>query len=583
MARWIVVAALTLAFAMMVGVRPGGGLYSPDVRYRLQTGAMLRGTLALQPVPHGQRADWAWGNGSQQVWGIGVPLLRMPGELVARVLGWPAFPDRITLVAFFALVMIVAVRSVPGTVTTSRSIVAGLVAATIGLMPAFVALSRTRLFVYEEAVVYGYLWAALQVALVVGVAGGAPRSWSFAAAAVAGAGALIRPTLFLYGVVTIAIVVGVQLRGRVRRTTTVTTIASFLSGIALTLWTNALRFGYPLEFGQRVNVSRWIPDQFAKNFDYPFAHEPLFSASRELIAALVGIGIRFNGVDFYGSGAAMHAWFSSTIRFREFYASSGATWIFMALAIGGWMLVAVRLARQRARALDDPAGAVLLWSLLTFSSMAIFYVRMPTMTTRYAVDFAAAVAAAVIGIVMTVAAKRPARLVPLAVVLGASWLYGLATVSVSPTHAAQPLVGWAQLAQTMPAPVTTGPALPSRYACGDRIDELGVPFNGIGWNWAADCGLAAGSTLFFSMPPEAQCLELDLANADAGKEASIEIALGSVRLDRVAPNVFCAPAGYRRNPAGVEIASFKWIPAAELSVSRRPGFGLRAVRAIQRP
>ena len=118
---------------------------------------------------------------------------------------------------------------------------------------------------------------------------------------------------------------------------------------------------------------------------------------------------------------------------------------------------------------------------------------------------------------------------------------------------------WADVTRTLPAPVVSGPALPSAYACRDRIDQLGVPFNGVGWAWNSDCSLAAGSTLFFSMPPDAQCLELDLTNAGEGDAASIEIALGSVRLDRIAPNVYCAPGGYRRNPTAIEIASFKWI------------------------
>src|SRR4029077_13140293 len=98
-------------FAWSVGIRPGGGLYSSDTRYRVQTDAMFRGTFALQPVPQGQRADWAWGIGSQQVWGLGVPFLRMPGEVLARLVRQPSFPDRVTLVIVFAPVLFAARRA----------------------------------------------------------------------------------------------------------------------------------------------------------------------------------------------------------------------------------------------------------------------------------------------------------------------------------------------------------------------------------------------------------------------------------------------------------------------------------------
>ena len=135
------------------------------------------------------------------------------------------------------------------------------------------------------------------------------------------------------------------------------------------LWTNTLRFDHALEFGQRVNSSRWVLDQYAKNFDYPFAHLPIVTAGRELVAALFGAGIHFNGVDFYGSGPAMNAWFDPTVRFREFYFTSDANGIVIALAALGWF------ARGRL--------VLRAWSIATFVLMTAFYIRMPTMTSRY--------------------------------------------------------------------------------------------------------------------------------------------------------------------------------------------------------
>src|SRR5690348_14896172 len=175
------VVALTIAAAVAAGVRPGGGWFSTDVSYRLQTEAMLRGTFALQQVPHGQRADWAWGHGSQQVWGIGVPILRMPGELIARAAGQRGFPDRVTLIALFAIVIFTLTRAVRGDALQRIAI-----ALAVGLLPGFITMLRSRMFVYEEAVVYAYLWAALQIGLLIGAVSKRDARWSYAAAAAAG-------------------------------------------------------------------------------------------------------------------------------------------------------------------------------------------------------------------------------------------------------------------------------------------------------------------------------------------------------------------------------------------------------------
>src|SRR5881398_3054383 len=80
----------------------GGAWYSGDFSYRLQTQAFLRGALALQPVPHGLRYDWAWGHGAQQVWGLGMPLVRLPFEAAARRFGAFGFPDGICFLIFYA-------------------------------------------------------------------------------------------------------------------------------------------------------------------------------------------------------------------------------------------------------------------------------------------------------------------------------------------------------------------------------------------------------------------------------------------------------------------------------------------------
>ena len=560
-AAWAALAALTLVFAWSVGVRPNGGWYSPDTRYRMQTDAMFRGNLSLQPVPHGQRADWAWGIGSQQVWGLGVPFLRMPGEVLARLIGQPSFPDRVTLVILFALVLLAAVHAFEDVDPLMQSALL----AVIGLQPMFAALSRTRLFVYEEAVEYGYLWAALQLVLLIAAERKRSLKWLIAAAAVAGTGAYIRPTLFLYGLITVTLAASIAYRTLGFRAVAIVA-ATFGAAVATILWTNMLRFDHALEFGQRVNSSRWVLDQYAKNFDYPYAHLPLIAAGRELVAALSGVGIHFNGNDFYASGPTLHAWFDPAVRFREFYFTSPAAWIALVAAVAGWVI-----ARRT---------TIGIWSLATFALMTVFYIRMPTMTSRYVVDFAAAIAAGGCAWLLTLPAdlRRAGAVTAIVIVV-----FGFVGVSVSPTHAAAPLVSQAAAARTTPAPITAGVAIPSSYRCGDAIDQIGVAFNGVGWNWSGDCSLAAGTTLFMSMPAGATCIGLELSKHTPADETVIEVAAGPVRLVRRPgePLTFCAPVGFRPNPTGVELLSFKWVPVEQLSPTSRAQFLLFSVQTMR--
>ena len=542
---------------------------------------MFRGSFALQPVPHGQRADWAWGNGSQQVWGLGVPLLRMPGEIFARLAGQRGFPDRITLVVLFAIVMVVALRAPPALASSAPDVQQRVtIAVLLGLLPAFITLVRTRMLVYEEAVAYAYLWAALQLALLIGVTSKQSDRWAYAAAAVAGFGAFIRPTLFLYGVVTIGMLVFVRWR---RRAAAVACVVIFSAVTLLVLWTNHARFGDPLEFGQRVNVSRWVLDQYAKNFDYPFAHEPVSSAGRELLAALTDRP-PLTGNEFYFDGPSVHPWLSPTVRFREFYFTTGLA-PFLLIAIVAWMLIAYSAARDRS-ALTSPAGVVLLWSLAAFLMLAAFYLRMPTTTSRYVVDLAAAITAGVAGLVLWLYSRedwRPQAATPVTIAIAALIVHGIATASIAPTHAARPLSS-AQVAGSVPEPVTAGATIPSAYRCGDRLDDIGVPFNGVGWDWSGACGLAAGTTLFLSVPPGDSCVELDLEKTDGAPLSAVErdavaVKFGLTYLERAsAPALrFCTPPGFARRPSGIEIVSLKWLPVEAVTLVSRPAYRMRSI------
>src|SRR4051812_8914573 len=88
-----------------------GKWYSRSDVYRRQTDALLSGRVTLSSSPTEMSYDKAWGdNGVQQVWGLGVPVWRMPFEIAARVVGRRTFPDRLALGVAIGLAAYVVIR-----------------------------------------------------------------------------------------------------------------------------------------------------------------------------------------------------------------------------------------------------------------------------------------------------------------------------------------------------------------------------------------------------------------------------------------------------------------------------------------
>ena len=88
-----------------------GQWYSVNSAYRRQTEALLSGSLALHDDPRKVGYDMAWAeDGVQQVWGLGVPVWRLPFELLAKFSGVAAFPDRVALAAAIIVVSYALLR-----------------------------------------------------------------------------------------------------------------------------------------------------------------------------------------------------------------------------------------------------------------------------------------------------------------------------------------------------------------------------------------------------------------------------------------------------------------------------------------
>lgn len=603
-AAWL---ALWIGFAWCVGLGTWGHWYSRSLAHRFQTDALLRGTFALQDAPYGQMADWAWGNGSQHVWGLGPALWRLPFEAAARIVGASAFPDRVALLLAFVAASLACARPFRGVRPLERFVLAAVMVAP----PAFVTLCRTRLAVYEESVAYAHLVAVGMAALLLSFASRRRDADLFAACALAGVAPLFRPTLLFGAVVTLLLGVGLCLRsGRhgvkhVAWRTVVVACAAFAGGLAIDAAIGVARFGSPFETGQLLNVSYIPADQAAKLFGYPFRDQPLSVAAAELLSSLV-LPAQWNTPRWYAAG--IHPWQAPAVRFREFYfvpftvaqlALLGGAW----LAIGGIAVGARRDARLRAW-VAPPAAVAALWSFAVAVCLTPFYLWAPSMTSRYAVDFAApfgvAASALLLTLLRALRALAPSERSPqlCAALAGVMLLWSghhAVTTEIAPSHRATALLDAVELATALRRPIPEARPLPASYRCGDAPESTGVKFNGSGWATPGGCEVHASTMLFLPASPSG-CVRVrvaPLAGAapiDAEQASVVRAKLGLSELQRRLEEAdgggraitFCAPAGHRPNPRGIELLYLGWVRPADLSPDVRP-FRLLAVEEVAAP
>ena len=331
---------------IVTGLVPQWGVwYSSSVPYRLQTEALLRGKLALSENPMDLDHDFAWSQqGVHQVWGLGVPLWRLPLEAVAKLLGFDAFPDRIAFGLFAGLVAFMALR-VWTTAWSSNSqqprpadlVWRFIVGFGIGFLlllmfPPFLNLLQTRGAVWEEVVAYEYLFGVLLLTLLLAFSQRPTARRLYWLCALAGLGGLIRLPLVFYGFSTMAVALWIWIadakpnkeaqEGQIKSRRQVGVVA--LVGVLLfclgggLLWgTNWLRFGDGFEFGHKLNMQDMHGSLYATKFDAPFEEEPWASAAAELLGALFLATDNFNGNRWYEKD--IFAGQSSMVRWREFY------------------------------------------------------------------------------------------------------------------------------------------------------------------------------------------------------------------------------------------------------------------------
>ena len=501
-----------IAFALLVVLSSGlidgwGQWYSPSSHYRRQTESLLRSTLALSRSPTDTTHDLTWSEGGvHQVWGLGVPLWRLPFEAVARVFGFQAFPDRLAFAAALALWAVIVLSLLTPAKHPSETSEAShgrnsLIVGLILLCPVFLELCNSRFDIYEEAVAYEYLFGTGILAGLLTHLRSSTYRGALLLALFAGLGPLIRPTLFFYGVGTVAALILVQPKARTLRGI-IAIGSAFAMGPLLVLATNHLRFGHPMEFGHQLNLQHLFGSMYATRFDHPFQKEPLMSSARELIGLLFGTP-DLNDFDLYRKGFFPAQ--SPTVRWRNLYLRTyDVSWLVGMVAGAGFAARSIRFLRSSApsgdRTRHQGAVTAAIWSLCATIPLCGFYLRNEVISSRYLIDFAPAFVAALSALILgfdlpfrSVYARTKAMRVAAYGFIVWIAVEGLLTQPLPPRPQALTYPEWLSIHNRQDhAPrlrvgsLSTG-SMPIGSVSPDGVPPFhvpwdGIPHNGAGWN-----------------------------------------------------------------------------------------------------
>jgi hypothetical protein len=405
--------AVLVALGLLVATRQISlhGWYAPNPGYRAQVDALLDGRLALTTSPDGLLHDLVWTpHGVHQVWGLGVPLWQLPFEAFGRVIGVSPFPDRIALAAWLAVLLFVMIRAFrprlpgdpppeapppgeppgaagrPGPIDT-RITQLGAVLLT-ALLPGLVTVLRGRIGVYEEAAIYAYGAAMILLGGLVAMRRQPTTARYVILLGLAGLTGLVRPTVWFYGLATALCASAILVRRRGRHAVRAIALggALFVAGGGVLYATNAQRFGRGTEFGHRLNVHSLPGNIVATRFSYPFERAGTLEAAEELIASLFDGPERRSKRGFYQ--ADLHHGQSPLPRWREYYFTT-FSWPYVPAIAAGLVLGALAWRRR-----GDPFARMLAaWAVLGGAPLFVFYLRSPSVSSRYQLDLAPAIAA----------------------------------------------------------------------------------------------------------------------------------------------------------------------------------------------
>ena len=570
---------IALSVSTLIGQSNGG--YSTHLHLRYQTEAFMRGSLAVQPVPYHHLQDWAWGNGMQQVWGLGVPLLRLPFELVAKIFTPRGFPDRIVFLLFYLVTALTVYSGFRRHFKSGRRPwEPWSLSVLILFCPAFVILLNSRFDAYEEVISYGCLLGFTLFGLLLHFAAAPKKAVYYLICFLAGFSILVRPTFVAYGAVSFAIATYLT-----KDRKTLLRWGTFLLALGplFFLITNALRFGSPFNPGHGLNLGGNERIDFAMKFGGPIQFVPLKAAVAELVSSIFFVK-NLNGYYFYRN--AIHPWQADVLRFREFYTTTFDKTTLLLLLMSWTVLAALFFLRKKEPNPDDVSGTdpivrvCGLWSLVSFVLIFAFYVRYVCIASRYIVDFTPAICAGIAALLMAIFkwipknfSERDGRLISLGLaIIAVAWIIqGNHQARVLPTHigGVRPLDTWQ--ARHPLERVRSGPVLPEQYRCGDDIGKFDIHYNGEGWRITKDCVVAPLTAVYLKNP---LCVTLHIESTGGALNFQwVQVKFGADRLRKASEEIagrkgilkFCRAEDYRANSEKIQLVQIGWVDPKTLN------------------
>jgi hypothetical protein len=235
-------------------------LYSPNLNFYAQLDAFLQGRLALDYSPTKLDVDYVVSdNGYHQHWGLGVPLLWLPLEILSRVTGWGSFPNFTIFLALFLVSSLVIFNVLWSCFKEQKvryaSSFAAICTCGVSIVPLHFTLINSVYLHYEEVVSYLFVWLMLcfgtLLHIIFAKEKNNPNLFYFLSIICAFA-PLIKPTGLL-----VAYPLFFSSLFRIRDISfqqRVITLSIFLMGVVLLLVLNYLRFGSIYLWGQGINL-----------------------------------------------------------------------------------------------------------------------------------------------------------------------------------------------------------------------------------------------------------------------------------------------------------------------------------------
>ena len=238
--------------------------YSSFLPHHLQINAILNGHLLLSQHPFGYLRDFQFTDrGMMQGYGIGISLLTIPFECLARVFGSSPFPDRWVLLFYFTLMIIVlnfSLRLVLGTLGVAVYSWVGLllrwyITIYILFCPGIGRLVQVHFWYFEYTIFYGVIFSAMLLSLFWICIQRPGKAIFLVLSLFAGFAWLIRPTLISYGLITF-IIASIYIYQETRSIRLIIIGCACCSlGIFIDLWLNYLRSGSIWELGYSTSLT----------------------------------------------------------------------------------------------------------------------------------------------------------------------------------------------------------------------------------------------------------------------------------------------------------------------------------------